>query len=240
MSDDPKATPNPADTNPAATPAAPVVTPPAAAGETDPAKVPLHKGLIGEITDPQELAKYTKTLEEKLVETTLAAQARTQISGEPPVTPPPAKKAIEEEIEDELFTNPKVALKKYRDSILNEVNQQNARQDQVKQFWNDFYDENTDLKGLDSIVKMVEAKHSAELRPLSISAARKKLADEVRKTVKLIEAKRGVTTEELPNGGATILGSGGAGQGAAVKTPGKILNFADEMRQFQRAKGRKA
>lgn len=238
MSDDTtqQGTPNPADTNPAAG----AVTPPAAPQNQDPATAPLHKGLIGEITDPKELANYTKSLESKLVELTLASQAKGSITEPAQSTPPaPAKKSIEEEIEDEIFTNPKGAIKKLNDHILNKVNEIQGKTDQVKQFWNDFYEENPDLKGLDSVVKVVEAYKSAELRPLSITAARKKLSEEVRKHVKSIEARKGVTTEEMPQGGATILGSGGSQPGGSGKPAGKILSFADEMRQFQRSRGQK-
>lgn len=211
---------------------------PAAAGS--PEDAPLHKGLAGEIRDPKELAEYTKEIEKKLVEVTLQAQAKGAMPGnQPTVTTAPEKKSIEEEIEDEIFTDPKGALKKYRESILQEVQQVSTREKQVQQFWNDFYEENHDLRGLDRIVKLIEREKAQELAPLKISEARKKLADEVRKAVKLVEARQGTTTEELPEKEHTTLGGGGAPGGGQKKGPAKVLSFVEEMRQFQRSRGKR-
>lgn len=210
------------------------VTPPEGTTEK-----PLYTGLIGDIKDTNQAVDYIKVLEEKLTAATLAAQNRSQLSGNQPVTPPTAPtRDIRDEIEEELFTNPKQALAKFEQHILAGVQQINSNENLRKKFWDDFYLENPDLKGQERIVQLTERDKSDELKPLSFSEARKKLAAETRRNIDLVKSKTGVRETEIPSRSATITGSSNSpasagGTGATAQT-----NFIDQIRSFQRSRGK--
>lgn len=214
--------------------------PPVEPPVTPPSEEPIHKGMIGDIKTQSELVDYTKALEAKLVEVNLANQTKASMPGNQPMTPPPSAKDELDEIEDMIFTNPKEALKKHADYILNKVEDKRSALERRTQFWDTFYTENPDLKGLERVVKSVEKEKVDELRPLSVSEARKKLAEESRKMVNLVKDRVGVKREELPAGGATIIGSGG--HSPSTKQPaggGQVLNFTEQLKNMQRGRGKK-
>lgn len=217
------------------TPAPVADPPPAAAGEK-----PVYTGLIGDIKDVQSLTEYTQSLEKKLTEKTLAEQTRAGMPGNQPMTPPaPAtSKSIEDEIEEEIFSNPKGAIQKLTSHILGTIGQENQKVSLKNQFWNDFWNENPDLKGLEKIVQSVEREYATELAPLTFSEARKKLAAETRKTIDLVKSKTGVRETEIPGGSATITGSSTSSVSGGGPTAPKVLSFVDQIRGMQRSRGK--
>lgn len=131
-----------------------------------------------EYTVPPEVAAELKRREE---EAALLAQAREY---RPPVMPPapePAKPTDPlEGVETLLFENPKEAIKKLRESIVEQVTTLYQADQGRRQFWADFYTEYPELRRHQTLVNAVLQQHTAEWANVPVTQAKQLLAKAVK------------------------------------------------------------
>lgn len=188
---------------------------------------PLYKGVKGEITDPKELAEYTRELEK----TTIALAARQETSAEP-ANPPPVKKSWEEEVKENWYTDPDKAVATLRQGILGEITSANNQKAQADELWKQFYSENPDLKKYDRAVRSVMTEKRGEFAKLDVKTFKAKLAKDSREYIASIRGEEEVVTE-LPAGGATIVSSGNkrpAGGGGKPPAPKTFVQQVNDVR----------
>lgn len=207
--------------------------PPASTTNTTPEGKSVYSGIGGEFKTVEELATYTKGVEDRLVQATARASlAPAAIQAPAPVV----TKSIEEEIEEELFQDPKAALAKFKSHIITEVAKAGQLSESKKKFWEEFYSENQDLKPLERLVQSIVTEKNSEIIPLKLSDAKAFIAKEARKMVSMVKETVVTKETELPQGGGAHLpasGSGGAGPKAGAGGDGKVVSFVDQIRQFR-------
>lgn len=220
----------------------PPAPPPAIGGPADPAKnpaappaaappKPVYEGAGGVFQTPEELANYTRSLEVKLVQQAMVPP--------PPAStipvPPPTTKSVLQQVSEEIFVNTDVALEKLVTHVREEVRSENRSVDNRKKFWETFYSENTDLRGVEFIVDLVEREHASLLAPLSLTEAKKLIATKSRERVHQVKRAAGITETEMPSGSGTVVGSSGSGAPPPKATGAtQAISFSDQVKQMQR------
>lgn len=216
----------------------PAPTPPGQTPAT-PAK-PFYVG-VKTLQTPEEAAEYIKNLEAKVIDKTVEAKA--------PVTPnvlnsgytqTPVQKVVdpEDELSDELFSNPKEAIRKIQqqaqDKVLAAVEEREAR----ARYWDEFYKNHPDLKSAERIVQSVLGERSREWAALPIGEATKKLVEESRKVVEGIRGPTGTRTQ-LPSGSTGTLPAAGtngpAKAGGQEEPPETMIAQVRSLRPQKRA-----
>lgn len=216
--------------HPAATP-----PPPAKAAET-PAPAAFKTVDGREFKTADELAQYTKSLEEKYISAAVKAP--------PAAVPPPAAPTAGEkdpeltEIENMLFVDPAKALEKHSDYILKKVDARDARKNATSQFWERFYQENPDLKAAERVVGLVAKERHAELESLDLVSASKKIAEEARKVIEPIQGNGGKVTEVESRETTQFGGSAPRTPKGTGKAPEAPESFCDQVKRFK-SRGRK-
>lgn len=109
----------------------------------------------------------------------------------------------------DFFKNPQKHLQALRDSIVNEVRQQN----QTKSFWDDFYAKHDDLRGMESYVRFILAENPQFLDQKT-SVASENLAKAVRESALGI-VRKGRQAQRSDIAGAFTEG-GRSGRGASL------------------------
>lgn len=204
--------------------------PPASPGNEAP---PVFEGLGGTFKTPEELATYAKGLEEKYVKKSLETPTASAVQ------PPPAPVSGDEvdpelaEIEGMLFTDPAKALKKHGEYIERKLDVRDAKKAAQSQFWADFYSENPDLKSADNLVKLIIDGKRGELANLTISEAKKKAAEIVRREVGPLVGAGGGTVTEVTNAPTTQFGGSKPTAPRAPQAPQKPVTFCDQVRQMR-------
>lgn len=208
-----------------------------------PAIVPKAKVRIGshEFASVEEAIAYAQDLELSTVQQDAYKQGLEAAKAKEPVTP---EISIEEEIENELFENPKAALKKYKDHILKigleAINAERQKQDAERkqqevanQTWQTFYEQNADLAEAKRFVQIAWREHQAELAPMSVEKGFKVLAEKTRAL--LAEARENSrVSKELPSGPAiTTSGTGGPTTPPPEK-PKTMLDFISQVNKHRK------
>lgn len=102
-----------------------------------------------------------------------------------------------------LFSNPKEAARKLLDQAKAELRAEMGVTDAQKQFWSDFYDAYPELKGDDLVVKAIMGRDFADLKPLKLEEAIKKLGESTEEYL----LERGVKREPVKKGDKTEPGT---------------------------------
>ena len=189
----------------------------------------------GRFKTPEELAEYTRALEGKHAQVLSTTQARQEMpSNQPnPTNQGNQTQSWVDEVEEEISVNPKSAIAKLRQGIQSDIDNASAKARNEQKFWEEFYDENQDLKNLKPIVQSVISQKRDELSPLKVGDAKKFIANETRKMVNLVKEQSGIKREEMPEGGAAFVNGGGKAP-APKGTAQPIPNFVDQVRQWQK------
>lgn len=186
-----------------------------------------------EFNTPEELHAYTSGLEEELVKKAFQ-------QNNPPPAPAPVKIASwEEEAAETMFTDPVGTLKKVKDRMTQEIRAEDDKKSAAKAFWDKFNQDNPDLHNAQRIVNLVskELAKDPEFGKLPAAQVSKRLADEVRMTIK--DISRGGETETVVNGKAAPMLSGSNPTPKAPGSPVKPKTFIDQIKEMK-AKKRKA
>lgn len=239
----------PQTTTPPATVQTPTIEemhPPITATETPPAANPpsgnppekkvLYKSGNLEITDPEELARYTQNLEEERVRARLQEQVRqgTTPATTTTVNPPPAKKSLDAEVNELMFIDTEKAVSRLRQGLKEEMIEEQKQRDRQIAFWNEFYEKNPDLKDKKRIVDLIVMERSAQLRTMSPADAAKFLEKETREIATMATRRPGEKVETLHPGGAVIPISGGSHQPAPSTTPQAPQTFVEQMKNLRK------
>lgn len=228
--------------NPPATaaPAPPVISggpgdPPKPAAAPAPAASaePVYQGAGGTFKTPAELAAYTRSLEEKLVRAAMVPPV-TQAATITPGAPPALERNELRDLSEEIFVNTEQGLEKLLSIAETRIEAKTAKADNRKKFWEGFYAENQDLRGVDFIVDLVEREHRSQLEPLSLSEAKKLIATKARERVHQVKKASGIVETEMPPGPATVVGSSGSGAPPKPGAAPQAISFADQVKQMQR------
>jgi hypothetical protein len=201
--------------------------PPAKPAVSDDAPA-VFEGLGGKFKTPEELANYTKGLEEKYVKKSLETPAPA-----PALAAPLASDEVDPElaeIEGMLFTDPAKALKKHGEYIEKKLDARDAKKAAQSQFWTDFYAENPDLKSADNLVKLIIDGKRGELANLTISEAKKKAAELVRREIEPLAGSSGGTVTEVTKAPTTQFGGSKPTAPKAPQAPKAPINFCDQVR----------
>lgn len=201
---------------------------------TDEKKV-LFEGVGGKFHTPEELIEYTKTVEAKLAEKTAAApKVEPTASHLAPTVRVPVEKTKLEQIGELIFQDPEKALQLHEEVILEKIDERDANKAKERQWWDEFYDENPDLKALERVVKSVVRDNWEEVSRLDLRAAKVRVAQESRKVVDLVKSQLGVKTTELDSRPATQFGATvGSRQPLPPETP-KRLSFTEQIQKIRK------
>lgn len=131
-----------------------------------------------EYTVPPEVAAELKRREEEAV---LLAQAREYRPPVPPPAPEPAKPTDPlEGVDTLLFENPKEAVKKLRESIVEQVTALYQADQGRRQFWAEFYMEHPELRRHQTLVSAILQQHTTEWANVPVTQAKQLLAKAVK------------------------------------------------------------
>lgn len=205
-----------------------------AAGEI---KKPIYEGLGVKLNTQEELVEYTKNIEAKMVEATLAAnrnvnQNNNMNSFQPAPEIPKAQASDPNDIDNLIFTNPKKALEIYGNKIKNDIDQSHAAKTREQKFWDDFYVENPDLRNAERIVKSVTGERWHEISKMPLAEAKRVLVKESREIVSKLKGDTGTKTE-LQRTTAQALPSSGGSVPARVVAQDEPPNFIAEVKRMQ-------
>lgn len=150
-----------------------------------------------------------------------------------PAAPAQAELIDGQPIDQVMFNDPvrynSYVVDKAKNAAVAEVRKDAASQENERQFWEELYTENADLRGQDWLVKSVLRETYDQIAPLPVSEAKQRLAIEARKRIDLIRSASGIEVQEMPSGRATTLGASGAGvpRVQTVETP---VSFIDQVK----------
>ena len=144
-------------------------TPPA----TEPTTVTVRVGDV-EYRVPPDLAV-------KIAEWQRPPQSQT-----PPPPPQPPQQPDRDDWETLWFENPKQAVQKLEERIVNRVYQEYRAAEAQKAFWQDFYREHPDLERFDRVAKTTLNERFREWADLPIPVAKRELANAVRAELAMI------------------------------------------------------
>jgi hypothetical protein len=196
-------------------------TPPA-----DETPKPLYKGLGGHITTTEELVKYAETLEEKLV----SAQAKTPPPLVPAAPAAPDTDPLEKEIAENWYSNPTKAMHLIDQRFERKLEQTKLAEESKKQWFEEFYTENPDLKDHDRVVQLVIRDQFSKLRNLSPAEAKKAVSKEVKTITTGFRRDSGSHTTDMDSRPAVSLGSSrGEGAPRTPAAPKQPETFASQI-----------
>ena len=212
------------DDEPAGDPPAPAA--PAPAAPAAPAAAPIV--MDGRtFQTPQELATYTEALQKGF------ALGRTPAQIEKPPVLIDGKP-----LEQVMFNEPERynewVLEQAETRAVNRLTQVTSQERAVNNYWTDFYNKNPDLKPHEFIVKSKFNQTYPALEKLSVPDSMSQLAKEARGEVDNVRKSFGVTTTQLPTGGATTLGASGAPAPRVPQQTPKPKTFVDQLRDARR------
>src|SRR3990172_1418015 len=149
---------------------------------------PLFQGLMKEIQSPEELAQYARELERKQIE--LEARMSERRENEESETPA-ATKIEKKDLAEMLFTDPERVLTELKQEIREEIYGSQKKQQDEQMFWNEFYNEYSDLRSNEDIVGLVLNKNMTKWRDIPLAQGKKLLANEVRARLNAIRGVAG-------------------------------------------------
>lgn len=234
-----------------------VVAPPEAAPETslkeatpegkvpepmankEPAKIRIG---TQEFDSLEDATKYANELELALVAQESYNRGKEEAQPKAPQEP---VKTIEDEIEEELFVDPKKALAKYKESIMKEIkkellNEKTAEQkaqahaENVRKTWEGFYEKNSDLSRSRDLVEFVLNKNP-ELLDQEASKALEQLAAKTRSYIQSARETQ-LPTQELQS--KSVLAPQGGSPTTTTKPIAKetAIDFIAQVRKLNKNK----
>lgn len=205
---------------------------------------PATKIKIGtqEFDSMEDAINYANELDRIALEQDAYNRGKAEAAPKPPAEP---ERTIEDEIEEELFVDPKKALKKYREEIRKEIlgevkkektaEQKRAEQQAlVEKTWKDFYSKNTDLSRNQEFVNFVLEKNP-ELLAMETSKALDELAKRTRAHLNSARESQ-LPTQELQS--KPVLSPQGGAPATATKPQAteKALDFVTQLRNLRKNK----
>lgn len=205
--------------------------------ETPPAaQTALFRGLSKTIEKPEELAAYALELERRAIESEAELRVFKGIKPQTDANPTTEIPAGDEDLTELLFSDPKAALAKHEQRIIQKIRSEDAKAADAEKFWNSFYGDFEDLRGLEDIVQLQLAKNKVKLDALPIEQARKILADDARTYVKKIQTIT-APSETISSKRAIALSPSGNSP-AKPKPKEKIPSLSEQLKNL-RSRGNK-
>lgn len=144
-------------------------------------------------------------------------------------------KSDETSIEDVFYTDPKKAAqilkKQATEEALKAIDAERRKERQEKEFWDNFYSENPDLRGRERFVKLVLGEKWNELESKPTTEAKEAIAKETRQLISQASTTGGTRTELLQNPGMALPSSGPSYGGQTTET--KPASFVSQIKKFQ-------
>lgn len=157
----------------------------------------------------------------------------------PAPAPAPAPKNDEYDFATGLFTEPEVALAKLEEKIKGELRAEYAQEKNQAEFWNLFYTENKELKGMEVLVDAVLQKNFAKLKDKPAIEAAKELARLTKEQALKLGIKREKGDDNDDNGGDRTMIEGSSHPGTKNSTQNKsntVTSLSDIVKERQAAK----
>ena len=199
--------------------------------------------LNSEVKTHDEVLAYAAELERKQIEAEAKLSAFENVTSRFATQDTPAAQVAEELSEEEInskyasrmFSEPAKVLKEFANDIEARVTQKATKSQEEKTFWSSFYDEFSDLNGLDEIVQLQLFKNQEQWKKVPVGQARKLLANAARSYVEKIRDLK-TPTETLPSGPAATAGAT-RGSAPRVETTSVPMSFADQVRKVNKKTG---
>lgn len=187
--------------------------------EPEAPKAPAKFRIAGkEFSTQEEAFAYAEQLAlDKIQDTAFAEGQKTAIDALTPKEEVKVKTLLDE-VEEELFVNPKAALEKLQNGIAElidkkaeERDQKRQREEQQKQatekMWAGFYEKNADIADFSEVVEFVVQKHWSEVGKLPVDKGLERVAEETRKMLKKSRESM-APQKEMSSKPATVAGGG--------------------------------
>ncbi len=178
----------------------------------------------------EDLAAYTAHIEQLNIAAAAAPSNQQQNQAPPELID---GRPISEVMFDDPARYNKYVIEKATENALGKMHEVNNQKTKETAFWEDFYTKNPDLKDMDKVVMREFKENFNELAKLPVEQAQVRLAKDSRAFVETILQKKGVRTTELPEGGASTLGTSGAGV-SRVNKPEPKRSFVDQVKAARR------
>lgn len=154
-------------------------------------------------------------------------------------------KTVEDEIEEELFVDPKKALAKYKEAILKEIKtdiqkEKTAEQKAKEQAelraktWNDFYNKNQDLSKNKDLVEFVMNKNP-EILSMNADKALELLASKTRAYIASVRESH-LPSKELPSAPVISPAGGNPATTTPAQTTEKAIDFISQLNKLKKTK----
>lgn len=192
-----------------------------------------------EFKTAEEAIEYAQRLDIKAREREAfeLGQESVKQAQQPAVVEPP-KPSIEELIQDELFDNPKEALRKYKEHIINEVKStiktESTQEATQKQLWDGFYEENPELVEHRELVEYTLEKNWGELESMEAKKGLQELASRTKNMLSKVVKTMNPNAEVLPSGSAKVAGASNQATTKAAESSPKRLDFATQVRMLNK------
>lgn len=211
----------------------PVVTDTKPPQSNAPTNAPIRIG-TKEFTTAEAALQYATELEAARI----AEEAfnRGVQAAKPPEAEVKAKSYIDE-MAEELFSDPAKVIARIIEETEKKtkatIRQEDASRIEVKNTWDNFYSQHTDLSQNEDIVKWITERDRAELSPLPVDQGLKIVAERARAVINKIR-KDNVTETELPSGKATVARSGGTQAPQIISTEQKPIDFIHQVNKHRK------
>lgn len=150
-----------------------------------------------------------------------------------PLNNPP----ITEDAENLLLSDPKKFVQLVENKVEQKMQRASQQKANIDNFWNDFYQDNSDLKEVKWHVESVLREKLLEWNDKPTNDAKKLLAEEARRRIDLLRRNSGVKVETLQTEKATTLpASGEPAMRASEPAPQAPISFVEEMQQLRAKK----
>ena len=210
----------------------------------DPEAAPAAKIRIGgqDFNSMEDAIKYANDLELSVREQEAFNAGKESAKPKVEAAPEPE---IEDLLEEELFVNPKEALKKYKQHILKEMQKETAKEKSAEQkardaeatrqkTWNDFYSKNTDLAKNQEFVNFVLSKNP-ELLAMNAEKALEVLANKTREYISSVRDTQ-LPTQELQSKPVIAPKGGSPSTATKPQTTEKAIDFISQLRKLNKNK----
>lgn len=214
----------------------PVAAPAAPAAVETPKTTKIRIG-TQEFNSHEEAIQYAQELELAVLQQD-AFNAGKQAAA-PVATETTPKRTIEDDIQEQLFENPKEALLKYKEHIMKNIKEEikadAVREAQINSLWQEFYSENADLANSPKVVQMIVNESWSEIKDLPLAKSKRIIADRARKELSSYR-QAAMPAEELPSKPAVVAGASGSPSAPATSSdkPKTALDFISQVNKHRK------
>lgn len=207
-----------------------------------PGPTPVYNGVGGTFQTPEQLATYTKSLEDLLIQQKLNTMGNSA-NAIAPAAPIVAQAApvdpdadLSKQIQDAWFSDPEKASSLLEQKLERKSARTNAAEQQRKDYFKQFYTKNTHFVGSEPVVDLIVKANSAEISTLKTKEqCDEYLERKVNEVIKPFESRFGKKETVLPSGAAVSFPS----SGEPVSTPGAVVasgpqSLSDQILQLNR------